>query len=260
MKSNYKARPYFLAEATWQMVKDTNFEVAILPWGATEAHNFHLPYATDNYQNEAILETAAKIAWEQDAKVIVLPNNPFGVQTGQLDVKLCMNILPSTQLVILKDLCDALVRAGIPKLVIFNGHGGNDFKNMVRELSFFYPQLFTCVLNWFKVEPGAGYFQNKGDHADEMETSVMLHAYPNLVADLSEAGDGYTKQFRFRAMKEGWVSAQRQWTQVTEDTGSGNPHLATAEKGKRYFEAVVAKVSEFLIELAKTPVEEFYQK
>jgi creatinine amidohydrolase len=260
MKIPHPPRPFILAETNWKAVQATKFEVAVLPWGATEAHNFHLPYATDNYQNEAITEAAAELAWEQGAKVIVLPNIPFGVQTGQLDIPLCMNLLPSTQLAILKDVCDVLVRAGIPKLVIFNGHGGNDFKTMVRELSFHFPQLFTCALNWFKTENKTGYFTHlDGDHADEMETSVMLEIQPNLVLPLTEAGDGFDKKWKFQAMREGWVSAQREWTQVSKDTGVGNPLESVVENGKRYLEAVVAKVSAFLVELAATPRTDFYE-
>ena len=58
-------RPYVLAESNWKSVKDTDYEVAILPWGATEPHNFHLPYATDNYETAALAERAAEIAWKQ---------------------------------------------------------------------------------------------------------------------------------------------------------------------------------------------------
>ena len=105
MKIPHPPRPYILAETNWKAVKSTKFEVAILPWGATEAHNYHLPYATDSYQNEAITETATKLAWDRGAKVVLLPNIPFGVQTGQLDIPLCMNVLPSTQLAIMKDVC-----------------------------------------------------------------------------------------------------------------------------------------------------------
>ena len=47
-------RPYILDELTWKTVRDTRYEIAILPWGATEAHNFHLPYATDNIQAEEL--------------------------------------------------------------------------------------------------------------------------------------------------------------------------------------------------------------
>ena len=44
------AKPYLIAESTWKTVRETPYEVAVLPWGATEAHNYHLPYATDNIE------------------------------------------------------------------------------------------------------------------------------------------------------------------------------------------------------------------
>ncbi|TAE47177.1 MAG: creatininase family protein, partial [Bacteroidetes bacterium] len=122
------ARPYILAEATWKTVREAGYQVAVLPWGATEAHNYHLPYATDNIQNEYVSAEAARIAWEAGAKVVVLPNVPFGINTGQLDIPLCLNINPSTQWLVLKDIADVVRRAGIRKLVIMNGHGGNHFK------------------------------------------------------------------------------------------------------------------------------------
>ena len=67
-----KIRPYVLAENNWKDIKDTRFNVAILPWGATEAHNYHLPYATDNILAENASIESAKIAWESGSKVIVL--------------------------------------------------------------------------------------------------------------------------------------------------------------------------------------------
>ena len=84
------SRPYVLAETNWKAVKDTDFTVAVLPWGATEAHNYHLPYATDNFQAEHVAIESARIAWDKDAKVIVLPTIPFGVNTGQMDIPLCI--------------------------------------------------------------------------------------------------------------------------------------------------------------------------
>ena len=47
-------RPYIIAENNWRDISSENFDLAVLPWGATEAHNYHLPYATDNIQLEAI--------------------------------------------------------------------------------------------------------------------------------------------------------------------------------------------------------------
>ena len=253
-----QARPYLLAETNWKTVKETSYQVAVLPWGATEAHNYHLPYATDNYQADFVAKKAAGIAWEQGAKVVVLPCIPFGINTGQLDVDLCMNVNPSTQMAILKDLTDVLQRHGIQKFVILNGHGGNNFKTMIRELSFLFPEVFVCAVNWYHSVNWNEYFEDPGDHAGEMETSAMLHIVPQLVRPLEEAGPGEAKKFRFAAFEEGWAYSQRKWTQVTADTGVGNPYPATAAKGEKYLNACAASIADFLRELAQTPQEEFY--
>src|SRR2546428_1318981 len=120
-------RPYILNELTWKTVRDARYEVAVLPWGATEAHNLHLPYSTDNIETERIAALAARHASEHGARVVVLPVVPFGVNTGQLDIPLCLNMNPSTQAAMLRDLATALAGQGVPKLVILNGHGGEEF-------------------------------------------------------------------------------------------------------------------------------------
>lgn len=53
-------RPYILAETNWKEIKAQPFQLAILPWGATEAHNYHLPYGTDNYEATYIAENQRK--------------------------------------------------------------------------------------------------------------------------------------------------------------------------------------------------------
>src|SRR5919108_4363677 len=126
------ARPYILSETTFRTVSSTRYEVAILPWGATEAHNYHLPYGTDNVQCDRLAAEAARIAWERGAKVIVLPTVPFGVNTGQVDIPLTINMNPSTQSALLRDVVVAMETQGLRKLVIFNGHGGDDLPPIIR--------------------------------------------------------------------------------------------------------------------------------
>ena len=252
------ARPYILAETTWKAVSETEFEVAVLPWGATEAHNYHLPYGTDSIQCEYIAAEAARLAWDAGARVMVLPNIPFGVQAGQLDIPFCLNIYPSTEAAVLEDLARSLEGQGIHKLVILNGHGGNDFRAMIRELQS-RMEIFLCVANWYQMEPWAEHFEDLGDHAGEMETSIMQHIVPALVRPLSEAGDGKERHFRIAGLREGWAWAPRQWTQVTEDTGVGNPAAASPEKGERYLAAVVERLSRFLVDLAAADPDNLYE-
>src|SRR3989449_552401 len=170
-------RPFILNEVTWKTVRDARYEVAVLPWGATEAHNLHLPYTTDNIETKRIAALAAGHAWERGARVVVLPLVPFGVNTGQLDIPLCLNLNPSTQALVLRDLATALAGQGVPKLVILNGHGGDDFRQMIRELQ---PAgaLVLCPVNWYQGGGPKAVFADLGGHAGELETSAMLHLAP----------------------------------------------------------------------------------
>lgn len=251
------ARPYILSEITWKAVTDTRHEVAVLPWGATEAHNTHLPYGTDNIETDAIANRAAQLAWEAGAKVVVLPLIPFGVQTGQLDIPFCLNLNPSTQALVLRDLARALDGQGIRKLVVLNGHGGNDFRQMIRETQVGL-RLFLCTVSWYAVVNPGDYFSDTGDHAGESETSALLHLTPDLVRPLKEAGAGASRPWKVRALQEKWAWAPRQWTRVTDDTGVGNPKAATSDKGARYIADITRRIADFLIELAAADPDDLY--
>jgi creatinine amidohydrolase len=251
-------RPYLLVETSWKVVKETAYQVAVLPWGATEAHNYHLPYGTDTVLTEHIAAEAARRAWERGAGVIVLPSIPFGVNTGQLDIPLTINMNPSTQAQVLADVVASLAGSRVRKLVLLNGHGGNDFRQMVRELVPRHPEVFVCCINWYQVvEPGR-YFR-PGDHAGEMETSVMLHVAPELVLPLSEAGPGAERRFKLAGLRERWAWAPRAWTQVTRDTGIGDPRGATPERGAEYATSVIGKIADFLVELAAADPADLYE-
>ena len=254
-----KIRPYVLAETNWKALKDAQFELAILPWGATEAHNYHLPYATDIIESEFISHESARIAWEKGAKVVVLPTMPFGVNTGQADIYLDINLNPSTQMAILQDVLEVLDRQGIKKFMLLNSHGGNNFKPLIRELGLKFPEMFLCLTDWFKSLDKTQYFDEMGDHADEMETSLMLHFRPDLVLPKDEWGDGKEKQHKIKAFREGWAWSERQWSKISEDTGTGNPHYATAEKGERFFKAVTEKMGHLMYDIAKADSEDLYE-
>ena len=250
-------RPYILAETNWKAVRDTAYEVAILPWGATEAHNYHLPYGTDVIETDHVAAEAAGRAWERGARVVVLPTVPFGVNTGQLDIPLCINMNPSTQAAILADVVHVVETAGVAKLVVLNGHGGNDFRQMIRELQ---PRVkpFLCTVSWFKSIDTGRIFDEPGDHAGEAETSLVQHIAPHLVLPLEEAGSGYARRFTVTALREGWAWAPRRWTHVTDDTGVGNPAAATPEKGAKYLDAVAEQLAGFFVELAAADPEKLY--
>jgi creatinine amidohydrolase len=251
-------RPYILGECTWADVKSAKFELAVLPWGATEAHNTHLPYATDNVESESVAARAASLAWQRGARVIVLPCVPFGVNTGQREVAYCLNMMPSTQAAVIRDLLPSLSDHGVRKLVILNGHGGNDFKQIIREI-----QPTTSILlaqvNWWQVIPSSDFFEHAGDHAGELETSVMLHLRPDLVRPLDSAGSGKAKRHRIEALRDGWAWMPRPWTKVTSDTGVGDPSKSTSAKGAAYFAAVTEAIGTFLYDFASADPAELFE-
>ena len=252
-------RDYVLEETNWKTVAATSYEVAVLPWGATEAHNVHLPYGTDTLHAAWVAAESARLATEAGARVVVLPAVPFGVQTGQLDIPYCLNVNPSTQVALLGDLIDSLEAGGVRKLVVLNGHGGNDFKPMIRELQP-HTDVFLCVVNWYACVDARAYFDEPGDHAGELETSVLLHLAPERVLPLEEAGPGAARPWRITALREGWAWAPRRWTEVTDDTGVGNPRAATAEKGAAFFRAATERIAKFLIELDAADLDELYER
>lgn len=250
---------FLLSDTNWKTVRDTDYEIAVLPWGATEAHNYHLPYATDVIQCDYIAAEAARQAWAAGARVVVLPTVPFGVNTGQLDIKLCINMNPSTQMAVLVDVVESLAGQGIRKLVILNGHGGNDFKPMIREMQGTHPGMFVSAANWYQLGDPGDIFDEVGDHAGEMETSNLMAIAPDLVLPLEEAGAGAERRFRLRGLRDGTAWAPRRWRRVTDDTGVGNPKLATAEKGRAYLDRVTGVIADYLVELSEADLEELYE-
>ena len=92
-------------------------------------------------------------------------------------------------------------------------------------------------------------FEAPGDHADEMETSLLLHLCPNLV-ELNQAGRGERVPFGIEGLNQPGVWTPRPWSKSNPDTGSGDPSRATAEKGARYFEAVTNALADMLVNLA----------
>ena len=223
-------KPFILSETNWKTIKDQKIDMAVLPWGATEAHNYHLPFATDNIMVEKIAAESAEIAWNSGARAIILPIIPFGVNTGQLDIKLDINLNPSTQFAILNDVADVLNRHKIYKFLILNGHGGNDFKQMIRELGPKYPEMFICSCNWYQSFANSEFFENGGGHADEMETSVMQFLAPELILPLNEAGKGI-----------------------------GNPQKATPAKGEKCLKEVINKIGNLMIDLCGADINNMYE-
>lgn len=249
-----------LAEANYAEIKKQDFEVAVLPFGATEPHNLHLPYSTDTLEATILGQHVCKAAAERGAKVVLLPTIPYGTETNMREFPLAMNLNPSTMTSIVADLVETLEYNGIHKLLLLNSHGGNALKPILRELSGETEvQLFLC--DWYNSISDIYFdiFEKAEDHAGEMETSFALAYFPELVARNDDgtltADDGAKRATRFQALNEGWVSVTRPWHLLTENSGAANPHAASAEKGHKMMEALVKRLAGFLVELSAAPID-----
>src|SRR4051812_49029111 len=105
-----RPREWVLEEVGHAFLRDHKPEVAVLPFGATEPHNLHMPYGTDTYQVREMTERACEKAYHAGAKVILLPHIPFGVNTNHLQVPggLALSVTPTTLLHVLADLVESL--------------------------------------------------------------------------------------------------------------------------------------------------------
>jgi creatinine amidohydrolase len=254
-------RPWKLAEIPFGEVRQQHYEVAVLPLGATEPHNLHLPYGTDTLEGNLVGEKLCEAAWQQGAKVVLLPTVPYGTVSNQREFPLSLNLKPTTLGAVITDLIESLVYQGIRKIVLLNSHGGNDLKWLLRELyGQTEAQLFLC--NWYTVFRDVYHeiFERPDDHAGEMETSLALAYWPELVARRSDgtltADEGRQAPTRFEAVNRGWVSITRPWHLLTTSAGAGNPHGATAEKGQKVMAVLIDRLANFLVELSASPLDE----
>lgn len=240
-----------LSLTNYGYVKGREYQLAILPWGATEPHNYHLPYLTDCILSHDVAADAARMAQEQyGINTMILPPVMMGSQNpGQRDLPFCIHYRYETQKAILTDIVSSLHHQGLRRLLIVNGHGGNTFKSMIRDLAVDYPDFLIAVSNWFATCNPAEYLDRPGDHADELETSVMMHFHPELV-NLDEAGTGEFKPFAAKSLNDKTAWTPRNWLKVSKDTGVGDPSLSTAEKGKRVANAVCQKYVQLIRDLA----------
>lgn len=235
----------------WKEIRNYKYEIAIIPWGALEPHNLHLPYLTDCIIAKTIaIESVLETGLVGRGKVMVLPEIAMGSQNpGQTDYQGCIHYTQETQKHILTDIVVSLEKQGITKIIIINGHMGNCFKPIVRDLKQTHPKTDIIVIDYLSIPeiPHSKYFENDEDHAGEIETSLMMYIKPNLVK-LSDCGSGRCNGFQMTTLqrKIGWTP--RDWSKETEDTGIGDPGLATVEKGRLYFQDVCEVIKELIVE------------
>lgn len=221
-----------LPTATSTDVGERQPRVAVLPVGSFEQHGRYLPLITDT--------AIACIIGQEIADaypVHLLPPITMSCSHEHAAFPGTVSISAKTLFAVIDDIRASLARSGIRKLVIVNGHGGNYvLSNIVQEANVDGPtvSLFPLGADWDRARDHAVLTSDRHAdmHAGEIETSVLLHAAPELVRDgYTEADhDGGPRPFLL-------VQGMRAYT----ETGViGFPTLATADKGK----AVLASLTE----------------
>jgi creatinine amidohydrolase len=253
--------PWKLSDASLSLVRQQHYEVAVLPLGATEPHNLHLPYGTDTFEANVLGDAICRAACARGARLVLLPTIPYGTQTNQRELPLAINVNPSTLAGLIADVVESLVASGILKIVLLNCHGGNDLKPVLRELyGKSSARIFLCNFYTVLADVYRQIFDQPDDHAGEMETSLALACFPELVVRRDDgtlaADEGVKAECRFEAVERGWVSITRPWHLLTTNSGAGNPHAASAEKGRRAMDLLVERLGTFLVELSHSPLDE----
>ena len=247
-----------LSATNLHRLSQRNYEVAVLPVGATEAHNRHLPEGQDVHHATYVARRCCELAWPHCQNVICLPAIPYGVDCNLAAFPLSIHVSQATLDALVRDIIRSLHNHGLRKFVILNGHGGNEFSPFVRQIQSDLPlHVFLC--NWWTVGRDRYHeiFSAPDDHAGEFETSVALALHPNLV-ELPTAGNGHARPFRFEALRAGWVRTSRDFARLNDHCGVGDPSQASAEKGRQYLDLVCTRISAFLVELAQSPLDDTF--
>lgn len=244
-----------LSATNLHRIRNRRYQVAVLPVGATEAHNLHLPEGSDVRHATWVARRACELAWPRCESVVCLPTLPYGVDCNLMAYPLTIHVSQANLDAVVRDILVSLRHHGIRKTVILNGHGGNEFSPLIRQVqSDLDVHVFLC--DWWKVghDRYSEIFDAPDDHAGEFETSVGLALYPDLV-EPDVAGSGQTRPFRFEALRRGWVRTSRDFSKAGDHCGVGDPSRATADKGRAYLDLVCTRIADFLVELAGTEID-----
>lgn len=242
--------------------------IAVLPWGAIEPHGEHLPYTTDTILATAVAKESISKAYKLygDNRCMMLPSLSLGIQNkGQTDKKFCINFSVATQMAVLEDIVKSLSYQNIRNLVIINGHNGNDFKPLVRELSVKYPtfKIYVCdylslvndLMKGNEAIYGIDNFPAVDDHAAFTETSLMMHVFDCGVDKVSMIVNGdWDEETRCAGIENKphinfW--SPRDFNKVSVNNRIGSLKNASKKNGEKIFDAVTNEIAKDLITIQK---------
>jgi len=239
-------------------------KVAVLPLGAIEQHGPHLAVSTDT----DIVSLVAMAAEERmDDAIVLCPTVPFGSSHHHLAFGGTLSLSPALYTQVIVDLVGSLLKNGFRRIVLLNGHGGN-ITPVKQALAILSDRHDTDLQPNIAL---ATYWELAGDvfagappmespalsHACEYETSLMLHLFPekvrmeNVVRAERPGRNGYVGWEDDEPYKG--VSVFKQTAFISGNGSSGEPQLATAEKGRHLYEHAVHSLVAFLESFANWP-------
>lgn len=254
----------FWADYSWRdfSALDRDRLIAVLPIGAIEQHGPHLPMSVDTTTVDAVARRLAA-ALPGDSPVLFLPTQAICKSDEHIDFPGTLTLSAETLIRVLCEIGASVARAGVRKMVLLNGHGGNIavMDIVARQLRIDHQMMVFCV-NWFGFgTPDDLYSQierTHGIHAGDMETSVMLALDPANVdmtraQDFHSRGQDLAEGFQHlglgRAARPGWQ------TQDLNPAGAcGEAHLASADKGRATLDHAVARLVEAMAEIDRLPL------
>ncbi len=256
--------PYIWGELNWPDAQALFefMDIALLPVGAIEQHGPHLPLDTDAFDADYLARRVAETC--SDPRPLVLPLVPYGVSYHHDDFKGTMSIRNETLSQLIYDIGMAAAGNGIRKLVIINGHGGNDpALNFAAQMINRDAGIFVCVDTGETSDVDiAAIVQTANDvHAGEIETSTALAVRPELVhlERARPAVPSFSSNYLDFSSKRGinWYAQ----TQHISDTGvMGDPSLASTAKGQKIWTAMIAHLVSFIEDLKRLSVQEIHQR
>jgi creatinine amidohydrolase len=175
-----------LSQMPWREVRVAGERgaVAVLPIGSQEQHSEHLPMGTDTLLVEAALDNTAQLLDAEGPELVRLPALPFGHSPHHLFAA-AVSLSDEVLLAVLTDVLDSLVRSGFRRVLVVNGHGGNEeiMRLAVKRGALRYDVAFAACSYWAVVRPDGEPEDpdRTPGHAGWFETSLMLAAHPDLV-------------------------------------------------------------------------------
>ncbi|MEL6127137.1 MAG: creatininase family protein [Pseudomonadota bacterium] len=213
---------------------DPERTIAILPTAAIEQHGPHLPVGVDTMINTGMLQTVVE-RLPEDVDVRILPVQTVGKSNEHLHAAGTLTLPYAVAAEAWIEIGLSIARAGLRKVVIVNSHGGNlDLIGVVARELRVRAGLLCVKCQWGSFGHPEGMYPAEelayGIHGGDVETSLMLHFRPELVA-MEHAAD-FRSSARETALQPigpvayGWIASD------LHSSGTvGNAAVATAVKG-----------------------------